>query len=122
MKILKKALALTMALVMSLTLWMPVTALSFKQESSASGIMGVDDYAQYLYDEGYPVFTTQSFAKIVRVARKFLTILTGRESRTFNLTMDSFLSGVSNYVCENSGLDMGMILGNLPDITVPQEL
>ncbi|MBR2315605.1 MAG: DUF4474 domain-containing protein [Clostridia bacterium] len=122
MKMFKKILSFTLAAIMTLTLWMPATALTVKETDTSYSLMGVDDYAQLLYDEGYPVFTTQRFAKIVRTVRKLISLLTGREYQTFNLTMDSFLSEVSAYVCDNSGLDMEMILKNLPDITVPAKL
>ena len=122
MKSFKKVLSLVMALVMSLTLWMPATALPARESNTGRTIMSIDDYAQHLYDEGYPVYTTQQFAKVVRVLNKIISLITGKEKQTFNLTMDGFLSDISAYVCENSGLDMDMILTNLPDITVPARL
>lgn len=122
MKSFKKVLSLVMALVMSLTLWMPATALPARESNTGRTITGIADYAQHLYDEGYPVYTTQQFAKVVRVLNKIISLITGKETQTFNLTMDGFLSDISAYVCENSGLDMDMILTNLPDITVPARL
>ena len=122
MKMFKKILSFTLAVIMTLTLWMPATALTVKETDTSYSLMGVDDYAQYLYDEGYPVFTTQKFLKIVNTVRKLISLLTGRETQTFNITIDRYLSDVSAYVCENSGLDVAALLLNLPDITVPARL
>lgn len=123
MKMFKRIIALLMAMVMSLTLWMPTAAATAEDACDVSdySILGVTDYAQLLWDEGYPVFTTQKFFNIVEAVGQIVSFLTGKdnEARSFNVRLDSFLSELSAYICENSGLDIGMILTTLPDINVP---
>lgn len=124
MNVLKKAISLIMALVISMTVWMPTLAATPNNTLTEDNITGISDYVRLLSDEGYPVLTTQKFAGIIQTVRKIISFLTGKEYKpqTFNVTIDGILSDISAYVCENSGLDMEKILTNLPDITIPARL
>ena len=78
----------------------------------------LSDYKDYLYDEGYPVFTTADFHGVFNVLSTVYRFVTGTwifPQKKFNVEIDEFLTGVSEHIALNSGLDFAAIINNLPE-------
>ena len=115
MKHIKKLLSLIMALVIAFSAVVSVNAETSDSEISLENIA---DYKEYLMDEGYPVFTTANFYGIFNTISTVMRVLTGTwifPEQKFNVEIDEFLTGVTEEIAVNSGLDFAMIIANLPE-------
>lgn len=111
MKTAKRILSLLIAAVMLFT---AVPFASAEEESS------VEQYEKEMLELGIPVISTEDFGKILRVINTFKYLLTGEEStpEKFNVTLDEVILDISSQICAESGLDLGLIAANIPDINV----
>ncbi|MBR3768183.1 MAG: DUF4474 domain-containing protein [Clostridia bacterium] len=119
MKLSKKILSLILALIMSFSVCVPLAT-----ANETDNISGPEDYMSMLMTGGYPVISTEQFGVLWQILNTFVYILTGEEINTggIEITIDDFLSEISAEICENSGLDLALIVKNLPDINAPAKL
>ena len=114
MKVLKKAIAIIMSLIIALSASISVSAFSVDSYNSNNTL----NIKQLLMDEGFPVFTTKDFYNIFNVIKSVFRLVTGTwvlPEENFNITVDPFLTDVCNYVCDKSGFDLISIVNNLPE-------
>ena len=115
MNYLKKIIAIILSLSLVLSTSFIVSADNIENEPQLNNIA---EYKDYLMDEGYPVFTTADFYGIFNTFSTVMRILTGTwifPKETFNVEIDEYLTGVSEQIALNSGLDFRMIINNLPE-------
>ena len=115
MNLFKKVISIVLALVIASSAIVSVTAETADSEPS---LYNLTDYKEFLMDEGYPVFTTANFYGIFNAFSTVMRILTGSwiiPQKKFNVEVDEFLTGVSEHITLNSGLDFISILDNLPE-------
>ncbi len=115
MKTAKKLICIVLSVIIAFSAIVSVTAETADNEPS---LKNIKEYREYLMDEGYPVFTTADFYGIFDAISKFTRFITGRwlfPEQKFNVEVDEFLTGVSEHITLNSGLDFLAILGNLPE-------
>ncbi len=108
MRMFKKAIAILMSLIIALSASVSVSALSIDS-------LNINNQ---LVDEGLPVFTTKDFYNVLNAVKTVFRFVTGTwviPEQKFNVTVDVFLSEVSEYIKSNSGLDFVQILNNLPE-------
>lgn len=118
MKVLKRLLALTMSLIIALSANFSVYAFSLNNQFDTPNLSSLNDYKQYLTDEGYPVFTTSRFLAVCDIISQVFRLVTGQwiiPEKKFNVSVDPFLTEVCDYVCQNCGLDLVAIIENLPE-------
>ncbi len=117
MKIFKKAICLILALIMSVSLCLPASAENVKKKE----LYGLTDYTKMLWEEGYPVIPMDVITGVMKTFNKIIYLLTGQKHSddSFNVTVDSVVDEVTQYVYENSGFDLEQIFTNLPDINAP---
>lgn len=98
-----------MALVILLTSCISFGYASQPNNDETDALLSLSDYKQKLWDEGYPVFTTEQFLSIAKVFKFIFRIATGRifyaEEYT-GVEVDDLVTEACNYVYENSGLDI----------------
>ncbi|MBR3780182.1 MAG: DUF4474 domain-containing protein [Clostridia bacterium] len=114
MRVFKKVIAVFMSLIIALSASISVSAFSVDSHNSNNSI----NIKQLLIDEGVPVFTTKDFYNIFNVIKSVFRLVTGTwmlPEQNFNVTVDVFLTEVSSYIAEKSGLDFVQILNNLPE-------
>ena len=113
MKLSKKILALIMASVMMLSI--------FPAFASAEFTPGINGYMDSIMSGGIPILSTEDFGKILNVLKTFKYLITGEEAEPerIDITVDDFLSELSMEICKESGLDLELIVKNLPDINAP---
>lgn len=118
MKTVRKILALVMALVIGLTASFSTYAITAEAQASRPQYMSISEYKQKLWDEGYPVFTTEQFLQIYKVFGTAFSIITGQwifSPERVEVTVDEFVTEACNHIYVNSGLDIVSILKNFPD-------
>ena len=106
MRIFKKVISLIMSLIIALSASVSVSAFSV----NSSGF----NFA----DNGLPVFTTKDFYNVLNAVKTVFRFTTGTwiiPEQKFNVSVDVFLTEVSEYIKSNSGLDFVQILNNLPE-------
>ncbi len=121
MKVFKKIIAIILSLIIALSASISVSAFSLETYN----LKDVSRFKQQLMDEGYPVFTTADFFEIFNFAKSVFRIVTGAwvfPEKTFNLTVDPFITDVCNKVADESGLDLIRIVKNLPETNQFSEL
>ena len=118
MSIFKKSISLILSLILALGVVMPAQA---KEDNS---MKSPADYIETLWNEGYEPVSAQTIVDVLDHFSRIISILTGREneSKSFNVTLDKFTTDLLNYIYENSGFDLGLILTNLPDINIPANI
>ncbi len=111
MKMTKRILSLILAAVMLFT---AVPLAGATEESS------VEQYKNEMSQLGIPVISTEDFGKLLNVMKTLVYLLTGEEPETekFNVSLDEVILEVSSEICSESGLDLGLIAANIPDINV----
>ena len=115
MKTAKKLICIVLSVIIAFSAIVSVTAETADNEPK---LKNLTEYKEYLMEEGYPVFTTADFYGIFNAISKFTRIITGTwifPEQKFNVEVDEFLTGVSEHITLNSGLDFLAILGNLPE-------
>lgn len=115
MKFIKKIIAVILALTFVLSATVHVNA---NADESYPELNSISDYNEYLMSEGYPVFTTADFISLYNIFNTAFRFLTGTwifPEQKFNVHVDDFLSGVSEEIALNSGLDFVALLGNIPE-------
>lgn len=113
MKAYKRIFSLILALIMMLTVFPFAGAVEEEENSKES-------YMNSLLTAGFPIISTEQFGKILTVINTLVSFLTGeeREISRFNVTIDDLIAGISEDICEESGLDLALIAANFPDINV----
>lgn len=108
MRITKKIIALILTLAIGISVCIP------SAEAKTAEPANFDEYRELLSDEGYPAMTTEQFFKAVKAFR----FLTGRgfvEQEYFNFKADEIITELCDYVAQESGLDILMIVSKLPE-------
>lgn len=112
MRTAKKIIAIIMSLIIALSA--SISAFSVDTYNQVDKL----NIIQKLSDDGLPVLTTKNFYNIFNVFKTVFKLFTGTwlfPEDKFNVTVDVFLTEVSEYIAENSGLDFVEILNNLPE-------
>lgn len=115
MKNFKKIIAVILSLIITATAALPAVAISTEQAE----ISGISDYKQMLWEEGFPVFSTEKFMKIANIFNSIIRLFTWQwifPENHFNVTIDDFVTNACDYVFENCCLDIVTLLTNIPDI------
>ncbi len=115
MRYIKKLISIVLSLAILLSSTVLVNAKTIDSEPS---LQNIAEYKEYLMDEGYPVFTTANFYGVFNTISTVFRIITGTwmfPQQKFNVEVDEFLTGISEHIALNSGLDFIAILGNLPE-------
>ena len=84
-------------------------------------------YIDYVEEVGVPAFSTKSFVDSTKPVRDFLMALTGRpfaegDDARLNVKIDDTLTEICDYIADNSGLDVALLITNLPNLNGPAEL
>lgn len=111
----KKITSLLLSIIISFLAVITVNAETVDHEPSLNNI---SDYKEYLMEEGYPVLTTEKFHGFFNAFSTVIQIITGAwifPQPKFNVEVDEFLTGVSEHIALNSGLDFLSIIKNLPE-------
>ena len=111
----KKITSLLLSIIISFLAVITVNAETVDHEPSLNNI---SDYKEYLMEEGYPVLTTEKFQGFFNAFSTVIQIITGAwifPQPKFNVEIDEFLTGVSEHIALNSGLDFLSIIKNLPE-------
>ena len=120
MNIIKKSVSVLMTIVIIITSCISLGYASQPNNDESDALFSLSDYKQKLWDEGYPVFTTEQFLSIAKVFKLFFRIISGRifyaEEYT-TVEVDEFVTAACDYVYLNSGLDIVSILTSVPDIS-----
>ena len=125
MRIFKRIAALVLALIIGLSVSVSTMAITSDIQTSRPQAMTMREYKEKLWEEGFPVFTTEQFLKIYGVFSKAFNIITGRflyADEHMNVTVDEFVTAACDHVYSNSGLDIVAILKNFPNINDFAEL
>lgn len=104
------------ALILTLAIGFSVCAPSANAVSTAPE--NFDEYREMLEDGGYPALSTAQFMEIVRVFNTAYRFLTGRglvEQEHFNFKADEIITELCDYVAQESGLDIIMLVSSLPE-------
>lgn len=74
-----------------------------------------------VFNDGVPTLKTNTFYKIFNIFKTIARVLTGKAlvgaDPSLEVTMDENLQSVCDTIYEQSGLDIGMILTNLPEMS-----
>lgn len=110
MKCSKKILSLILAVIMTLTVFVPTVSAS--ETKSPLKVM------EELLTEGFPIISTEQFGNFLGIIGKLVWMLTGEEPNVshFDVTVDNVISEISKEICAESGLDLQLIAENFPDI------
>lgn len=111
----KKITSLLLSIIIAFSAVITVNAETVDHEPSLNNI---SDYKEYLMEEGYPVLTTEKFHGFFNAFSTVIQIITGAwifPQPKFNVEVDEFLTGVSEHIALNSGLDFLSIIKNLPE-------
>ncbi len=118
MKICKRILSLTVAAVICFSACFPVNAWGNTDIQTARPVLtSIEEYKAMLWEEGFPVFTTKQFLKIVNTLSIIFNFISGNGLTTgehFYVTVDGFVTDACNSVYEECGLDIVALLKNLP--------
>lgn len=77
-----------------------------------------EEYREMLEDGGYPAMSTKQFMMLSKVFNTVIRFLTGRgliEQEHFNFTTDAMLTEICNNMAEETGLDLLMMLSQMPE-------
>lgn len=113
----KKVIAVVMALIIGLSAAFSTSAMSNDVQTARTRLNSLEEYKEKLWDEGIPVFTTEQFMNVYGVFEKVFGFLTGKwlfSDERFEVTVDEFVTEACDYVYGNCGLDIVAILKNLP--------
>ena len=78
MKLTKKIVSLIMAVVICLTACLPAFAATTEIQGTRPQLYSISEYKNMLWENGYPVFTTQQFLQISRALTMVIRFVTGR--------------------------------------------
>lgn len=86
----------------------------------------LQDYVTYIDDHGAPAFSTDTFVKQGKPLADLLRALSGRpfpkdENRYLNVQLDDTMQDLCDYIAENSGLDIALLIGTIPNLNAPAE-
>mgnify|MGYP003289639923 CR=1 FL=1 len=121
----KKIMAVILALTMVFSVYVPAFSEKEKSEINEAEIVSLNDYREYLRQNGYPAITTELYMKIAGAISTINRILTGqiiRPKEHFNVTVDALIQEISDYALERSGFDLEEVMHRLPNISKPAEL
>ena len=87
----------------------------------------LQDYVTYIDDHGAPSYATETFVRQGKPLGDLLRVLSGRpfpkdDERYLNVQLDDTLQALCAYIEENSGLDVAMLIGTVPNLNAPAEL
>lgn len=115
----KKSVAVIMALIIAFSVSVSTVAVSSRNQSLDAEIMTLSEYKQKLWDEGYPVFTTDQFLSISNAFKWFFRLITGRflySEEYLGVEADELVTAACNHIYMNCGLDIVALLSSIPDI------
>ena len=95
-------------------------------EADLAGLHSLSDYVAYVEEYGAPAYATDVFVKQAKSFTDLLRILSGRpfptnENRFLNTSIDDTLTQVCRYVADGSGIDVAMLIENVPNLNAPAE-
>lgn len=115
MKYVKKITALLLALAIGFS----VCSVSFTTAAEeAKEPKNLIEYKEMLDEEGYPAMTTEQFMGIAGRLNSVCRTLTGRGNipqEHFNFVVDEILQEACGYIADETGLDVLLMLANLPE-------
>lgn len=112
MKKTQRIIALILALAVGFS------ALGVSASAADSQPENFSEYREILEDGGYPAMTTAQFMSIVKAFNTVIRFFTGRglqEQEHFNFTADAMLTEICDYMAEETGLDLLMMLSRMPE-------
>ncbi len=118
MKLAKKIVAIVMSLVLLCTMATPVFAKNNTPDSRAEYV----DAMEYF---GYPAVTTAEVLEKFSAAADFFRIMTNDIFPTkekLDISFDKFLTDANLYIVKKSGIDVELILRNLPPLNTVSSL
>ncbi len=121
MKALKKITALMMAFVISFS----VCSVNAAAATAEKEPMNLEEYREIIESGAYPAVTTKLFLSVTEKIGKVFRILTGKgfeEPERFNFVADEMLMELCNYVADETGLDLILMLQSMPEANGLAEL
>ena len=96
-------------------------------EPIPTNLHSVSDYVDFVRENGAPSYSTKVFAKQVEPFCELLRICSGRpfaseENKHLNAHIDETLSELCGYIADNTGIDVELLIGTLPNLNRPAEL
>lgn len=115
MKHIKKITAILLALVIGFS----VCSMSFSSAAEETKEpQNLIEYKEMLDEQGYPAMTTEQFMGVIKTANSAFRTLTGRGNipqEHFNFVVDEILQDACGYIADETGLDVLLMLGSLPE-------
>ncbi len=118
MKLINKIMAMIMSIIILCTTSVPVYAIDNVPKSRA-------EYAQVMVESGYPVITTSEVLEKFSAVADFFRVMTNNKFPTkekLDISFDKFLTNANLYIVKNSGVDVELILRNLPPLNTVSSL
>lgn len=112
MKKIQRIIALILAMTISFS------AFGVSASAADSEPENFSEYREMLEDGGYPAMTTAQFMSVVKAFNTVIRFFTGRgfqEQEHFNFTTDELLTEICDYMAEETGLDLLMMVSKLPE-------
>ena len=106
------------ALFMAIVLCFGAVTPAFAANERCVEVQSISDYRDSLIENGYPAMSTEQFMKIVNAFNFVTRLLTGQifiPQKNFQFTLDEMFAGSVDYVFEETGFDLDLILGSLPE-------
>ncbi len=125
MKRTKKIIAFLLALVIGMSVCLSTAAATTDIQTSRPKLNSFSEYRSRIWEEGYPVISTEQFMGFYNTFSSVLSFVTGggfQPSPTFNLSFDEFVGDACNTIYEDCGLDIVSLLTNLPETKQIAEL
>lgn len=114
MELKKRIVAIFLAIVLCFGTAMP----AFAANERSFELKSVSDYRDSLMENGYPAMSTEEFVNIVNAPGLFGRLVTGKifiPQKNFDFTIDDLFRESVDYVYDETGFDLDLLLGSLPE-------
>ncbi len=96
-------------------------------EADTANLHSLQDYVAYVEENGAPAYSTEVFVKQIKPLTDVLRALSGRpfpkeEDRYLNTSIDDTLTEICNYVAQETGIDVVLLIKSLPNLNAPAEI
>lgn len=128
---LEKIISLLLAPVIFLNTMLPFFLGNRNEKTIAepipTGLHSVQDYVDFVRENGAPSYSTEVFVKQIEPLYEVLRICSGRpfaskNDKHLNAHIDETLSMLCGYIADNTGIDVELLIGTLPNLNRPAEL
>ena len=96
-------------------------------DADRASLHSLSDYIEYVENNGAPSYSTAVFVKKLAPFSQLLRTLNGRpfakeDEKYLNVKIDETLTEMCDYMAQESGLDLVLLLSSVPNLNYPAEL